>query len=797
MGCRTAGAEDLYAFRELAFSGRTAVGEVPRERWDPAIHYDRDGRSSMSYVTRGGFVDSAFDFDPMFFGLSPRTAASMDPQQRLFLEVAWHTLEHAGYGGDHRPARTGVFVGCEQNQYLQHFADGIRFETCRATFAREPALQALTPEARNACLHAVEQAFRPAGLNSDVVPGNGLNQIAARISHWLDLSGPALAVNTACSSGATALHTACQSLRSGDCEMALVGGVHLNVGPDTFVLLSKMQALSPQGESRPFDADASGIVLGEGAGAVLLKRLGAARRDGDRVHTVIRGSAVNNDGRSQGLTAPNPAGQADAIARAWEDAGLDPATVNYVEAHGTGTVLGDPIEVEGLRRGFERYTDQCRFCTLASLKAVIGHTLAASAILGVIRAALAFGEQRIPPTPGYASPNPHIDLDNSPAVPGTPAGGALEPGDEPRRVGVSAFGFGGTNGHVVLEEGPVTSAGVVTPLDSAHLICISGRNRQQLAAIAHELMNRLDAVGPDAFADLCASQVLATRRMYQRLSLVVRSAEELRGALAHISAGDVPRGAAAAASNPARRVQVEIDVGRLVAPSTEVAERLARRFPVWGAGYEAAGRVGNGDAGRALAAAWGTAALMASIGLKPARVSAADDAVAACLVGEITLVEARRRLGLADVGVAEPNPPFPQAKRRPNDGSGARIVFSADDGETIVPWPHPTAEDSEVVLLDALASAFRVGLPFDVRPLIPDGVGRADVALHPFEHQSYGPPGPLQADSATPSTGPHRPAPTSPNDRDTAQVSSLEDRVKEALSQSPTACSSTTTRSLQ
>src|SRR5688572_23109765 len=312
MSCRFPKAPHLEAFWQLLERGGDAIGEVPADRFDVNAFYDPDPDApGKMYVRNGGFIEDVFDFDPAFFGIAPREAVSMDPQQRLLLEVAWEALEDAGEATEQLSGRNaGVFIGHSTNDYVS----------------------------------------RSLGREIDAYSGTGsATSIAAgRLSYVFGLTGPNLPVDTACSSSLVALHLACQSLRNGECELALTAGVNLILAPEPSIYFCKMRALSPDGRCKTFDALANGYVRGEGCGAIVLKRLSQALADGDRIYAVIRGSAVNQDGKSTGLTVPNRFAQERLLRRALATSGLTPQDVDYIEAHGTGTPLGDPIEIRAI-----------------------------------------------------------------------------------------------------------------------------------------------------------------------------------------------------------------------------------------------------------------------------------------------------------------------------------------------------------------------------------------------------------------------------------------------------------------
>ncbi|EYF00540.1 Malonyl CoA-acyl carrier protein transacylase [Chondromyces apiculatus DSM 436] len=426
MACRFPGAPDVEAFWRLLSGGAEAISEVPADRWGAAVLGDADPGAAAVTSGRGGFIGGIDAFDPQFFSISPREADSMDPQQRLVLELSWEALEDAGVPPySLRESRTGVFVGAVFDDYalLQDRAGA-------------DAITAYTSTGGTSCI------------------------IANRVSYALGLMGPSMTIETACSSSLVAVDLACHSLRRGESDVALAGGVNLILLAETTAAMGKLGALSPDGRCKAFDAAANGYVRGEGAGIVVLKRLSDALRDGDRVHCVIRGSAVNNDGPSHGLTAPNPAAQRALLVDACRSAQIDPASVHYVEAHGTGTPLGDPIEASALGAVYGAGRSPERPLHVGSVKTNIGHLESAAGVAGLIKATLAITRGAIPPSLHFQQPNPHIDFEAlrlrvTTALVPWPA-----PEGEPRRAGVSSFGYGGTGAHLVLEGLPRTLARV-------------------------------------------------------------------------------------------------------------------------------------------------------------------------------------------------------------------------------------------------------------------------------------------------------------------------------------------------
>ncbi|KUM68178.1 type I polyketide synthase [Streptomyces curacoi] len=504
MACRLPGSvRDPEGLWRLVAEGRDAVGPFPAGRWDIESLYDPDPDApGKSYAREGGFLDDIESFDAAFFGITPKEAAAMDPQQRLLLETAWEALERAGIvPADLAGSATGVYVGMFGSGYLS----GTRLDQ----------------------------------LDGYVGTGSALSVASGRLAYTLGLNGPALTVDTACSSSLVAVHLAARALRAGECDLALAGGVTLMVTPQTFVEFSRLRGLSPTGRCRSFSDAADGAIWAEGAGLVVLKRLSDARRAGDRVLAVLRGTAVNQDGRSQGLSAPNGPAQEQVVRRALEQSGLRPADIDYVEAHGTGTTLGDPIEANALAEVFGASRPEGRPLYLGSLKSNVGHTQAASGIVGLIKAVQALRHETLPRTLHADTPSRHVDWADSGLHVLREEVAWPASAERIRRAGVSAFGISGTNAHVIVEETPSTAPEPASePPPGKRLFVLSGRSeaglRGQAAAVARHLAHDFAAL-PDV------AHTLARHRSHfeWRSAVVAEDAEELRSALGELAAGRV------------------------------------------------------------------------------------------------------------------------------------------------------------------------------------------------------------------------------------------------------------------
>ncbi len=489
MACRLPnGIDDEESFWALLREGRSAVGTVPAERWNNAAIFDANPDApGKTYTAAGAFVRDAAQFDPYFFGIPPREAVGMDPQQRLLLEVAWEALENAGIDPSKLDgSAAGVFIGIGSNDYA-------------------------ILQARSGGLADID-AYHASGVAHSVAAG--------RLSYFLGLQGPCVAIDTACSSSLVAVHQACVSLRQRECRIALAGGANLILVPDYTVNFCRSRMLSVSGACHTFDAKADGYVRGEGVVLIALKRLSDARQDGDRVLAIVRGSAVNQDGRSTGLTVPNGPAQEKVIRQALERTGIAPHEVNYVEAHGTGTPLGDPIEVQALAAALGSGRDTPLL--LGSVKTNLGHLESTAGITGLMKVVLAMQHGEIPAHLNFETPNPHIEWSALPVEVTTKA----RPWPQRRRVaGVSSFGFSGTNAHVVLEAAPNDDerSSAQTP-QRLHVLPLSAKDERALRALAERHASYLFAHPDVRFADIVHTASTGRAHFAHRLALIASDA---------------------------------------------------------------------------------------------------------------------------------------------------------------------------------------------------------------------------------------------------------------------------------
>ena len=489
MSGRFPGARDLDRFWRNLVDGVESIRSFT-EQEEETSQVAPELLHHPGYVNARAVLDDVELFDAAFFGFRPREAELTDPQQRLFLECAWEALEASGHDPERSGDRVGVYASAGRNGYFLHHL----FRNHRV----------------GASAHGLEARV-----------GNDKDFLATRVSYKLGLRGPSVSVQTSCSSSLVAVHMACRSLRDGECDVALAGGVRISLPQRTGYLYEEGGVVSPDGHCRAFDARARGMVPGNGVGVVVLKRLEDALADGDPIRALVRGSAVNNDGRRKvGYTAPGVDGQAEVVASAWREAGVEPEDVTYVEAHGTGTPVGDPIEVAALTRVVRAKTQRRGFCALGSVKTNIGHLDTAAGVAGLIKAVLALENETVPPTLHFERPNPALRLDESPfRVETEPV--AWRRGEVPRRAGVSSFGIGGTNAHVLLEEAPAVAPGA-PPRRAQQILVLSGRTGTAVARAAAALARHLEERPEVDLADAAYTLQVGRKRFPHRSALVCR-----------------------------------------------------------------------------------------------------------------------------------------------------------------------------------------------------------------------------------------------------------------------------------
>lgn len=502
MACRFPGeADHPAAFWELLAGGRDAISRIPEDRW-PSVWFDSDPEAAgKMYVREGGFLRDIAGFDHRFFGLSALEAQTMDPQQRLLLECVWEAVEDAGMAmGSLVGTSTGVFIGLTSDDYGK-----------------------------------AEVITDPGSINLYTATGQSTSAAIGRISYQFGFQGPSLAVDTACSSSSVAMHLAAQSLRSGESDLALAGGINLMVTPHAHVALSRIKALSPDSRCKTFDAAANGYVRSEGCGMLLLKRLTEAVRDGDRVLAVLRGSAVNQDGHSNGLTAPNPQAQEKVMRAALRNAGMDAASVSYVETHGTGTPLGDPIELAALEKVYNEGIQRPEKLRIGSVKTNIGHLEPGAGIAGAIKVILSLQREALPAHLHFQNPNPHIPWKTL-QIAVNDHHRPWKRGSTPRCAGLSSFGYAGTNTHVLFEEAPAQgSEGLEEKVDSV-LLPLSARSPAALKALAARYEAHLQGT-EDALAQIAATAGDGRDHFEHRLAIQGKSPAELVAGLRAFQAG--------------------------------------------------------------------------------------------------------------------------------------------------------------------------------------------------------------------------------------------------------------------
>ncbi|MEK3951688.1 SDR family NAD(P)-dependent oxidoreductase [Paenibacillus sp. FSL H7-0703] len=516
-------AENIREFWNNLRDGKDCITEIPKDRWDHSMHFDEDrDQSGKTYSKWGGFIKGVDQFDPMFFNISPREAQIIDPQERLFLKCVYETIEDAGY--------TRESIGLERGLGLDRNVGvfvGVMYEEYQLYGAQE--------QARGRMI---------------AVPGNPAS-IANRVSYFCNFHGPSMAVDTMCSSSLTTIHLACQSLQQGECELAIAGGVNVSIHPNKYLMLGQGRFVSSKGRCESFGQGGDGYVPGEGVGAVLLKPLAKAIADGDHIYGVVKGTSVNHGGKTNGFSVPNPHAQASVIGRAFKKAGINPRTISYIEAHGTGTSLGDPIEIAGLQKVFQEYTEDKQFCAIGSAKSNIGHCESAAGIAGVTKVLLQLKYGQIVPSLHSKTLNPNINFSDSPFIVQQELGEWKRPVvtmngktvEYPRIAGISSFGAGGSNAHVLIEEyipEEQETRQAATSLQNPVMIVLSARNKERLDEQVHRLLAELKEpeYSQTSLEDIAFTLQVGREAMEERLAVIVKSTRELTEKLESFLAGN-------------------------------------------------------------------------------------------------------------------------------------------------------------------------------------------------------------------------------------------------------------------
>ena len=549
-------ARNLDEYWQNIAAGRNCIEPVPHERWNAeALYQPGDPAPGKTTSRWAGMIEGYDRFDPLFFNISPTEAEHMDPQQRVFLEACWHAIENAGYAARALSGtRCGVFAGCGAGDY--------------------------------------QQLSRRHQLSAQGFTGNATSILAARISYFLNLQGPCVSIDTACSSSLVAVAAACDSLTAGSSDLALAGGVYVMTGPEMHIKTAQAGMLSPDGRCFTFDERANGFVPGEGTGVVLLKRLSDALRDDDPIHAVIHGWGVNQDGKTNGITAPNPESQTRLEQEVYDRFGIDPSAIELIEAHGTGTKLGDPIEVTGLKNAFRKYTQNAEYCALGSVKSNIGHCLNAAGVAGLLKLVLALKHRQIPPTIHFERLNEHIELKGSPFYVSDRLREWRPSSDRGRLAATSSFGFSGTNAHLVVGESvPREERRPVALRDGRAIVPLSARTAEQLTDKARELLNFLRTHSAVDLAELSYTLQVGREPMDERLGVVAGSiaqlAERLEGWLGGAARIDgVHRGRVTRTAESTSLLNQDEDVRETIVAKWIAEGKLGRLAELWTHGLD-------------------------------------------------------------------------------------------------------------------------------------------------------------------------------------------------------------------
>jgi len=547
-------ATSLEQYWDNVAQGRNCISEIPKERWDLDTYFQEGdptpGKTNAKWM---GCLDEYDLFDPLFFDISPKEAISMDPQQRIFIQTCWKTIENAGYNPRSLSgSKCGVFAGCGPGDY-----------------------------------HLLSRDLQ---INALGFTGNDTSILAARVSYFLNLQGPCLSIETACSSSLVAIATACDSLIAGNSDVALAGGVGLIVGPELHIKMAQTGMMSQDGRCFTFDQRANGFAPGEGVGAVMLKRLADAERDQDMILGVIHGWGVNQDGKTNGITAPNPDSQTRLQQDVYDKFEIDPTSIQLIEAHGTGTKLGDPIEVDALQQTFKKYTKKKGYCALGSVKSNIGHCFTAAGVASVIKVLLALKHKQLPPTINFAKLNEHISLKDSPFYVNDRLQAWELQGAERRRAAISAFGFGGTNAHVVISEytAPARAASSIAALseNGKYIIPLSAKREEQLKQKVADLLEFISKKGRSVdLVSLAYTLQVGREAMDERLGFMAGSidelAEKLRAYLAGEHVGDMYQGRARDHKEAMSFLRRDADMRETIVDKLIAQRSLSKLLDLW------------------------------------------------------------------------------------------------------------------------------------------------------------------------------------------------------------------------
>jgi len=713
MACRfPGGVVDPDSYWRLLSSGADGVTEIPPDRWNIDDYYDPDPDApGKMYVRRGGFIDNVRGFDPLFFHVSPQEASSMDPQQRVLLETTWEALENAGLAPDQLSGSpVGVFIGLAGGDY---------------------SMMAVLNEQE-----LLDSAHAATGSSPSIAAG--------RISYFFGLRGPCMAVDTACASALTATHLAVQSLREGGSKMALAGSINLIIAPAANVVICKARMLSADGKCKTFDASADGYVRSEGCGVLVLKLLSQAQADGDRILAVIRGTACNQDGRTNGITAPNGNAQREVIQAALAASGLSPREIDYLETHGTGTSLGDPIEVQALGEVFGGDRPADDKLVLGAVKTNVGHLEAAAGMAALCKVILALQKEQIPANLHFRNPNPLIPWDSLPFLVPTKPTPWPAAGDR-RLAGVSAFGFSGTNVHMILEEAPRLQPAANPEQDRpCHLLTLSAQAPRALSELAERHAGFLNANPRANLADVCFTANTGRAHLAHRLAVIATTVDDLKAQLARPSVAarapsqPPPLGlfiAAESLTDIHRQLYLESSVFKAAIDACDSAalELFGASFPaaVW---KQPADLPSPGGEILSFALAHAMAAQWREWGINPAAVSGCG--VAAVFAGALTLRDGLRLAAdpRAAVAWAAPRVTLLPAETADFEKAGMRAVLAI--GEPPRPGCIAASGGGWADLLDAIAKLYVAGVAIDWKKFeSPWPRRRLALPTYPFQRQ--------------------------------------------------------------